>query len=129
MELLCIILQEKEIYYCYWLWQSTQYLLSCEFFVALLNIFSEREREIKVLGQRLKEMQKSNADLLKELGELTERETRLQEDMECEKEAESIMEQQLYNLWTVPTMFYISSEVEQDSSETIPVLICLPDGS
>lgn len=94
-----------------------------------LNIFSEREREIKVLGQRLKEMQKSNADLLKELGELTERETRLQEDMECEKEAESIMEQQLYNLWTVPTMFYISSEVEQDSSETIPVLICLPDGS
>jgi hypothetical protein len=117
------------IYYYYWLWQCTQYLLPFEFFVALLNIFSEREREIKVLGQRLKEMQKSNADLLKELGELTERETRLQEDMECEKEAESSMEQQLYNLWTVPTMFYISSEVEQDSSETIPVLICLPDGS
>lgn len=93
-----------------------------------LNIFSEREREIKVLGQRLKEMKKSNADLLKELGELTEQETRLQEDMECEKEAETIMEQQLYNLWTVPTMFYISSEVEQDSNETIPVLICLPDG-
>ncbi|PNF14092.1 hypothetical protein B7P43_G01067 [Cryptotermes secundus] len=90
---------------------------------------TEREREIKVLGQRLKEMQKSNADLLKELGELTERETRLQEDMESEKEAESIMEQQLYNLWMVPTMSYISSEVEQDSSETIPVLICLPDGS
>lgn len=82
-----------------------------------------------MLGQRLKELQRSNADLLKELGELTERETRLQEDVECEKEAESIMEQQLYNLWTVPTMFYVSSEVEQDSSEAIPVLICLPDGS
>jgi predicted nucleic acid-binding Zn-ribbon protein len=83
-----------------------------------------------VLGQRLKEMQRSNADLWKELGELRKRETRLQEDMECEKEAESVMEQQLYNLWMmVPNMFYISSEVEQDSSETIPVLICLPDGS
>jgi hypothetical protein len=91
--------------------------------------FPEREHEIKVLAQRLKEMQRSNADLLKELGELREREARLQEDMECEKEAESVMEQQLYNLWMVPTMFYISSEVEQDSSETIPVLICLPDGS
>jgi cytochrome c-type biogenesis protein CcmH/NrfG len=95
----------------------------------LNHIFSEREREIKVLGQRLKEMQRNNADLLKELGELTKRETRLQEDMECEKEAESIMEQQLYNLWMVPTMFYISSEVEQDSSEVIPVFICLTDGS
>jgi hypothetical protein len=89
----------------------------------------EREHEIKVLGERLKEMQRSNVNLVKELDELRERETRLQEDMECEREAESVMEQQLCNLWMVPTMFYISSEVEQDSCETIPVFICLPDES
>jgi len=82
-----------------------------------------------VLGERLKEMQRRNVNLVKELGELRERETRLQEDMECEREAESVMEQQLCNLWMVPTMFYISSEVDQDSSETIPVFICLPDES
>ena len=90
---------------------------------------SERECEIKFLGERLKEMQRSNVNLVKELGELRERETRLQEDMECEREAESVMEQQLCNLWMVPTMFYISAEVDQDSSETIPVFICLPDES
>jgi hypothetical protein len=74
-------------------------------------------------------MQRSNANLLKELGKLRERETRLQEDMEAEREAETVIEQQLCNLLLVPTMSYISPEVEQDTGETIPVFICLPDGS
>jgi hypothetical protein len=82
-----------------------------------------------MLGQRLKEMQRSNANLLKELDELRERETRLQEDMECEREAETLIQQQLYNLFLVPTMFYVSPDMEQESGETVPVFICLPDGS
>ncbi|KAJ4435832.1 hypothetical protein ANN_18451 [Periplaneta americana] len=95
-----------------------------------LEVTTEREREIKLLSLRLKEVQTNNTNLMKELSQLKEREKRLLEDMECEKEAEGVMEQQLYNLWTVPTMFFINSEVEQqDSSETIPVFICLPDES
>lgn len=112
---------------CYLLF--TQCILT--FMCSLLKpiYFPEREHEIKILRRRLKDVQRSNADLLKELDELRERETRLQEDMESEREAETLIQQQLYNLFLVPTTFYITPEVEQDSAETVPVFICLPDGS
>ncbi|XP_021916228.1 uncharacterized protein LOC110828136 isoform X2 [Zootermopsis nevadensis] len=97
--------------------------------VKFMETTTEREHEIKILRRRLKDVQRSNADLLKELDELRERETRLQEDMESEREAETLIQQQLYNLFLVPTTFYITPEVEQDSAETVPVFICLPDGS
>ena len=66
---------------------------------------------------------------MKELSDLKEQETRLQEDLECEKKHEGVMYQQLYNLWAVPTLVYMNQELAHDPNANIPVLVCLSQDS
>ena len=65
---------------------------------------------------------------MKELNDLKEQETRLQGDLECEKELEAMLEQQLYNLWAVP-MFYVNPTLQQDPNTNIPIFVCLSQDS
>ncbi|PSN47176.1 hypothetical protein C0J52_14722 [Blattella germanica] len=90
---------------------------------------SEREREIRLLNRRMEDMKAKNAKLMEELCELKERETRLLEDLECEKEVEGMMDQQVYNLLSIPTMFYINNEIEQNFNDNIPIYVFMTEGS
>ncbi|XP_018571737.1 uncharacterized protein LOC111691779 [Anoplophora glabripennis] len=84
---------------------------SCNVYDAMANlaaIVSKREKEIKILQNRLDESKSQQEALCSQLLQLNERHKKLQKDLLQLKENEKNMESRVFHLWQVPSWFIIT---------------------
>lgn len=89
-------------------------IFKCAFNVTVF--VAEREEERKILRKKLVESQSKNQILSQDLQQLNETVDSLTCMIESEKTTQILLEQDLFNLLNVPTLFYLPEHLNEDNN-------------